>query len=312
MIKTLEYLFMFLIFPGFLFSSFMGLIVGWIDRKLTARIQWRVGPPWYQNFVDILKLLYKETSVPAGVPRTIFLSMPIIALASAASASTIICVINSMPKTGFAGDLIIIVLLLIIPSMALARGGFMSGNPYASMGAFREEKLMHSYELPFILSLVVPIMKSGYAIKLGDILSWQHNNGAIIGSLSGVISFLAMLFCVQAKLGYIPFDMAEAETEIVSGPYIEYSGKALAMFKLAKAIMTFLIPIFLITLYFGGMQFSAGGFIKNVLEYTGILVLMVLIKNTNPRVRVDQASRFFKTTITALAVLSVLLSYRGL
>ncbi|MDD5422882.1 MAG: NADH-quinone oxidoreductase subunit H [Candidatus Omnitrophica bacterium] len=310
--KIFEYLFMFLVFPGFLFSAVMGLLVGWVDRKVTARLQWRVGPPWYQNFIDVVKLiLYKETLVPEGVSKAMFLGMPVLCAASATLVSTIICVVNSTPAVGFMGDLIVVVYLLIIPPLALMLGGFSSENPLASLGASREMKLVLSYELPFIMALIVPVIKSGYAIKLGDIILRQAETGSIIASPSGVISFIVMLLCFQAKLGFVPFDMAEAETEIMAGAYIEYSGKALGIFKLAKAILTFAAPVILITLYFGGIKLNSEGFMSSLLEYIMILVLMIVIKNTNPRVRIDQAMGFFWGPVSGLAVIAVLLAILG-
>ena len=312
MMKALEYIFLFLIFPGFLFSSVMGLLVGWVDRKITAKVQWRVGPPWYQNFVDTLKLLlYKETLIPAGAPKAMFLGMPILALSCATLVSTIVLVSNGAPGKSFIGDLIVVIYLLMVPSIAVMLGGFTSENSLASLGASREMKLILSYELPFILSLIVPIMKSGYAIKLGDIIIRQSNGLATIASLSGFLSFIVALLCIQAKLGFVPFDMPEAETELMSGPYIEYSGKALGIFKLSKAITGFILPVFLITLYFGGIKHELDGFIKNIVEYVLILVVMVVIKNTNPRVRIDHAVRFFWGPVTAIAAISVVLAYFG-
>ena len=121
-----------------------------------------------------------------------------------------------------------------------------------------------------------------------------------------------MLLCVQAKLGFVPFDMPEAETELMAGTYIEYSGKALGIFKIAKAIMFFAIPVFMITLYFGGMRFDFEGFVKNILQYMLIVSLMVVIKNTNPRVRIDQAVKFFWGIVTVAAMAAVVLAYFGL
>ena len=292
-----------------MFSSAMGLLTGWVDRKVTARLQWRKGPPWNQNFLDIMKLFYKETLVPEGASRAVFFGMPLAAMACATLVSTMVLVINADAKSGFIGDVIVVVYLLMMPSIALMLGGFGSGNPLASLGSSREMKLMLSYELPFLLALAVPILKANYAIKLGDIIMYQQSNAPLIASASGAISFFVMLFCVHAKLGLIPFDMPEAETEITSGPYIEYSGKLLAIFKLTKAIMLFAIPVFLITLYFGGLRLTPEGLLKNVLQYTAILVLMILIKNTNPRVRIDQAMRFFWRIPTALAIVAVVLAY---
>jgi NADH-quinone oxidoreductase subunit H len=290
----------------------MGLVVGWIDRKVTARLQWRVGPPWYQNFIDIIKLaLYKETLVPQGVSKAVFLGMPAIGLAAATLVSTMLLVINAAPQRGFIGDVIVVAYLLLIPPVTLMLGAFASANSLASLGASREMKLMLSYELPFILALIVPIMKTGYAIKLGEIIANQQSTGIVITSTSGAISFIVMLVCVQAKLGLVPFDIPEAETEIMAGTCIEYSGKPLAMFKLTKAILVFAVPILMITLYCGGIRMTPDGAVRTALEYVGIIVLMIVIKNTNPRVRIDQAMRFFWGAVTVLAVAGVILAYMG-
>lgn len=309
---SLKYLFLFLVFPGLIFSGVMGLLAGWVDRKVTARLQWRKGPPWYQNFLDIMKLFLKETIIPEGASRAVFFTMPLAAMAAAALFSTILLVINRTPASGFIGDLIVAIYLLMIPPIALMLGGFASGNPLASLGGSREMKLMLSYELPFLLSLAVPVMKCGYAINLGKIILLQQSGAPVIASASGVISFVVMLFCIQAKIGFVPFDMPEAETEIASGPYIEYSGRVLAIFKITKAILLFALPVLLITLFFGGLRFTADGFLKNVIEYLFILVIMVVIKNTNPRVRIDQAVRFFWRMPVLAAIAAVILAYFGL
>ena len=310
--SSLHYIFLFLIFPGFLFSASMGLVVGWIDRKVTARVQWRVGPPWYQNFVDVAKLLfYKETLIPDGASKAMFLGMPLVSLSGATLVSTIVLYINWAPQAGFIGDLIVLVYLMMIPAIALMIGGFSTGNALASLGASREMKLMLAYEFPFILALAVPIMKANFSIRLGEILAYQANSGAIIGSFSGILSFIVMILCVQAKLGFVPFDMAEAETEITSGPFIEYSGKTLGILKLSKAVMTFALPVLMITLYFGGVKFDPRGFLDTVLQYILIVVILVLIKNTNPRVRIDQAVRFFWGPVAALAAIGIVLAYFG-
>jgi len=310
--ELLQYIFLFLIFPGFLFSAAMGLVVGWVDRKVTARVQWRVGPPWYQNFIDVAKLLfYKETLIPVGAPKSVFLGMPLVALSGATLVSTIILYVNGAPDAGFIGDLIVVVYLLMIPAIALMIGAFSSGNALASLGASREMKLMLSYELPFVLALAVPIMKANFSISFSEILAYQANSGAIIGSFSGILSFIVMILCVQAKLGFTPFDAAEAETEIVSGPFIEYSGKALGALKLSKAVLTFALPILMITLYFGGVKLDPRGCLNTALVYILIVVVMVVIKNTNPRLRIDQIVRFFWGPVTALAAAGIALAYFG-
>jgi len=311
--KPLEYLFLFLVFPGFLFSSVSGLVVGWIDRKVTAMVQWRVGPPWYQNFVDVAKLLlYKETLIPKGVSSAFFLGMPVLALSSATLASTIIFTANAGSRSGFIGDVIVVVYLLMIPAIALMLGAFSSANTLATLGASREMKLMMAYELPFILALLAVIVKTGYALKLGGIMSYQIASGSTIGNWSGLLSFVTMILCVQAKLGFVPFDMPEAETEIMGGTYIEYSGKALGIFKLSKAVMLFAVPALMVILYFGGIKFDGlRAFLGSIGQYVAILVIMILIKNTNPRVRIDQAMKFFWGPVTLLGLVSIILAIMG-
>ena len=203
----LENLFKFIVYPGFLFSGTIGLLAGWFDRKITARLQWRVGPHWYQNFMDIAKLFLKETLVPKGASKAVFFAMPLLAIAGATLASTIIMAVNQAPATTFIGDLIVVTYLMVIPPLALMLGGFASGNPLASLGGSREMKLMLSYELPFLLALVVPIAKCGYSIQLGGIITYQASHGPVFFSISGVLSFVVMLLCIQAKLGMVPFDM---------------------------------------------------------------------------------------------------------
>ena len=298
--------FSYLIFPGFLFSTVIGLIAGWIDRKVTARIQWRVGPPWYQNFVDLLKLMTKETILPQGNKVT-FLFAPLIGLISVTLVATILGRVLVNPAESFLGDLIVILYLLIIPPIAIILGASSSGNPLASTGASREMKLVLAYELPFILSIIVVIIKSAGTIQIGSILNHQTNFGSNLLSWSGIIAFIVAIFCMQAKLGFVPFDVTEAEQEIMAGALIEYSGLPLAIFKLTKAILVYTMPIFLIIL-FGAKDLSLLWLIG---KYIAFLVLIILIKNTSPRARIDQAIRFFWGPITALAAIAVILALLG-
>lgn len=309
MIKSLFY---FLIFPGFLFTAIIGLMASWIDRKVTARIQWRVGPPWYQNFVDIIKLLGKETIVPKDGSKAMFLLSPLFGMASVTLVSTFIWVTNIWPHQTFIGDLIVILYLLTIPAISVILGGFASANPLASLGASREMKLILSYELPFILAIAVPIIKTSGAIRIGDILQFQASNGVVVGSISGAIALLVAILCMQAKLTLVPFDIPDAETEIMSGPYIEYSGSALAIYKLTKAMMLFTVPMVLVIMFMGGVKLSGISMLWGILKYVALLVVIVLIRNTNPRVRIDQAVKFFWGPVTALALMAVVLAFLGL
>ena len=297
---------------GFLVSAIIGLLISWIDRKVTARVQYRVGPPLLQPFIDIVKLLGKELLVPKGASKITFLFSPILGIVSIMIVSTLLCLVNIWPQKTFFGDLIVVLYFLVLPSLSIILGGFASRNPLASIGASREMKLVLAYELPFILAILVPVLKSGLTIKVGEILNYQLLNGAIIGSWSGALSFIIILLCTQAKLGLVPFDVAEAETELAGGALIEYSGPALAIFKLMKAMMLFVLPYFMTIMFLGGFNFSGLAFIKSLLGFVGIIVLIVVIRNTNPRVRIDQALKFFWGQMTVLAILALILANRGL
>jgi len=297
---------------GFILTAVIGLVASWIDRKVTARVQYRVGPPILQPLVDIVKLLGKETLVPSGVSKATFLMAPIIGISSVMLVSTLLWLNNMNPGHSFIGDLIVAVYLLTIPSLSIIMGGFASGNPLASLGASREMKLVLGYELPFLFAVLVPVIKSGFSIKLGDILSFQAQNGVIVASPSGILALIVVIMCVQAKLGLVPFDIAEAETEITGGALIEYSGSALAVYKLMKNMLLFILPFFLIILFMGGIRYDGIHLLYGILKYVGLVAIITVIRNTNPRVRIDQALKFFWGPMTIIAIVAVVLAYKGL
>ena len=303
----MKLLFNYLIFPGFLFSAIIGLMAGWVDRKVTARLQWRKGPPWHQNFTDILKLLGKETVVPEGTGFTFLLS-PYIGLAGLVLAATILGTAIFSPLESFTADLIVVLYLFIIPAVAMILGASSSRNPLASVGASREMKLVLAYELPFILSIIVVIIKSGVTIQLGQILDHQIRLGSNLASWSGALAFIVAILCMQAKLGFVPFDASEADQEIMGGVLVEYSGLPLAIFKLTKAVLLYTMPLFLIVLFWAG-NLSPLALIG---KYVVLLVIVILIKNTNPRLRIDQALRFFWRLPTLLAAVAIVLALLGL
>jgi NADH-quinone oxidoreductase subunit H len=310
-IEALKILFFFLIVPGFLFTAVVGLITTWIDRKVTARVQWRKGPPWFQPFADVLKLLGKETIVPEGGSKITFLAAPLIGLAAVTLVSTMLWLLNANPKTSFIGDLIVVIYLLTVPSLALIIGGSASRNPLSALGSSREMKLILAYELPFILAAFTVVAKAG-SILFGNIIAYQSWHGMMIIYPSGLLAFVVSLLVTQAKLGYVPFDMPEAEQEIMGGLLLEYSGPPLGAFKITKAMLFFTLPVFLITLYMGGIDLSSWlGILWFVLKYVIIVTLVVLIKNTNPRIRIDQAVRFFWGLMTVMAAAGFILALLG-
>jgi len=310
MIEMLKSLFYVVIFPGLIFSSTLGLLFSWVDRKVAARIQSRIGPPWYQCYADILKLMGKTIILPSGSRKAGFLLAPLLGLAGVTLVSTIILKINANPGSGFIGDLIVVVYLLTLPSLALIIGGSSSRNPFGALGASREIKMILAYELPFLIAILTVIIKS-HSILLGEIIEFQMLHGMIVKNISCTIALIACIPCIQAKLGYIPFDIPEAETEIIGGALSEYSGAALALFKLTNAILLLVLPCLLISLFLGGIDFSIKGMITTLIKYLVILILITLIKTTFPRLRIDQAIRFFWYYVTPFATVGMILSLIG-
>lgn len=303
MTEPLGILFAILIFPGFLFTVVLGLVASWIVRKVSALVQWRVGPPIYQPFVDVVKLMGKEILVPEAGHRNVFMAAPIIGMAGVLLLSTMLWRIALVPTTPFVGDIIVAIYLMVLPSLALILGSSASASPHASLGASREMKLVMGYELPLILAFVVVIIKTGGQLNLAVIA--EH---APVASVSGFLAFVVSLLCVQAKLGYVPFDMAEAETELGGGVLMEYSGALLAVWKIMQAMMLIALPLFLVMVFLGGFS---GGVLAGAGKMVLVLVLIILIKNTNPRVRIDQAMKFFWVYCGLLLVGAVVLATIG-
>lgn len=305
-------LFYFFVYPGLLFMAVTGGLLSWYDRKITARVQFRKGPPLLQPFWDFLKLvLVKETILPRQGSRFVFLLAPVLALFGATMAGLFILLPLLNIETGFKGDIIVIFYLLTLPSFSYIIGSLASGNPIAAVGASREMKLIISYELTFLLVVAAVIMKSGQELDLSSIIAAQQSDKPFIGSISGVLLLVAGLFCIQAKLGMVPFDMPEAEAELASGIYIEYSGPPYAMIRLAKYIMLFIHPAFIVALLMNGMT-GGTGILWLILKILGIVLLITLIRNTNPRLKIKQASSFFLIWMNLLVIIAIVLNTFGL
>ena len=301
-------------FPGLLFGVTVGGLLSWFDRKITARVQFRKGPPVLQPLYDVAKLLFvKETILPKNGSVITFLAAPVLGLFGATIASVFILLPLFNIDTGFTGDIIVIFYLLVIPSLSYIIGAMASGNPLAAVGASREMKLIISYELSFLLLIAAVVLKSGGSISLHEIILFQQQEtGAFFQSLSGVFLVVAAIFITQAKLGLVPFDMAEAETEIAHGLFIEYSGAILGIVKLTKYILLLTLPAFIIATLLGGFVFTGIGILWSVLKLVVILLLITLIRNTNPRVKIKQAMQFFFVWINLLVIAAIVLSYLGL
>ncbi|MFC1539824.1 respiratory chain complex I subunit 1 family protein, partial [Candidatus Latescibacterota bacterium] len=242
----------------------------------------------------------------------VFLLAPVFGLAGMILASALLGHVLLWPEEGFVGDIIVLVYLLVIPAIGLIIGASASGNPIAAVGASREMKMVLGYELPYLIVVITVIMKSGFDFRMGSIIDSQVMGSANILSLSGILGFVVLLMSTQAKLGLVPFDAPEAEQEIMGGIITEYSGPPLAIIKITKTMLLATMPLFIIALLMGGINLEGLSILWSLLKYVGIVVLIVLIRNTNPRVRIDQIVKFFWGPITLLALVGLVLAYFGL
>ncbi len=294
-----------LIFPGFLFLVIYGLFMEWIDRKLVAKFQNRMGPPWFQPVADFLKLFAKEDIVPEMADKSMFTIAPIIALA--AVLTTVMFLPMIVPAmTSFPGDVVVLAYLLTIPTFAIFLGGWYSTNYFASVGAMRATILLFSYEVPLMMALLGPAVLAG-SWTINGILAFQMTHPWMV--MYQPLGFIVALVAVVGKLERIPFDIPEAETEIVEGPLCEYSGRKLAfyrlMFDVETVIGTALISIF----YLGG--FSGPNIVVSaVLFLIKTLVLLAAISLTKAilgRIRIDQMTEFCWKLLVPVALIQFLM-----
>lgn len=311
-----------------LFGIVVGLIYKGIDRKLAAHMQGRIGPPVKQPFLDVRKLFVKESIVPENAIDWIFNLVPVVGLVAT------ITILLYLPIGGFPalldgfifgkGDLILILYLLMIPSLAMVVGGFSSGSPYATVGAQREMATMIAYEFPLaiiIISLawrISIIQGSSHVFSLATITSmplW----GIVgpIGLIGLICLLLALLLVTPAELSKIPFDSPEAETEIADGLLVEYSGRNLAMFYLTDGVKTVVMGSLIIALFFpynlspllGLTSYSAMA--VDVIFYLIKLFLVILFSVTLIRVgvarlKIDQVVYTYWVPLTLLGLVGLI------
>jgi len=315
-----EWLFFYLVFPGATFAVALGLAMSWLDRKVTALVQWRTGPAPGQPFWDVVKLLGKEVVVPEQSWAAGFLALPFVGFAAATLAGTLTWHAALGLPGGALGDLILVLYLLAVPSLALILGAAASGSPLGAVGSSRDMKLVLGYELPLVIALLVAVFQrrtvdgqvmAAATSSLEGLVRFQDAAGAVLYRPSGVLALLVAVVCCHAKLGFVPFDQAEADTEIAEGALIEYSGPPLALLKLTQAVQLATLPVLLVTVFWGGVETTPVGLAAFAAKVLLVLVTFVLVKNTNPRVRIDQALRFFWGPVTGIAVVALVLARMG-
>jgi NADH-quinone oxidoreductase subunit H len=293
-----------IIFPGFLFMSAYGLFLEYLDRKVYARLQNRIGPPWYQPLADFFKLLGKETIIPAEAKKGMFQVLPVISLCAVATAFVYVPVFGRASSASFEGDVVIVLYLLTIPAVSLFLAGWYSRGVYATIGSVRTLTQLFAYEVPLFMALLAPalIAKTWSITGMTEFYS-EHPLYILIN----IPALFTALISGQGKLERAPFDLPEAETEIVSGALVEYSGKLFAIFKMSMDCELVLIASVISAVF---LPFMTGIAFLNFLLYfiktIAVLLFLALMRSIMARFRMDHMISFCWRVLTPIAVVQII------
>ena len=269
-------------------------------RKLRAAIHSRVGPPITQPYWDLLKLLGKEDLRSTG--GLVYSAMPAVTLGSVLALAALVPMGTAAPLA-FAGDLIVVLYVAAISGVLIMLVGFSSASPFASIGSSREMMMLLSVEPILAIALTVGAFKAK-TLALAGITQWQVQNGPSISMAIGGLAFFLALQAVACKL---PFDIAEAEQEIMGGSLVEQSGPRLALFRWALWAKQFVLAVLLVEVFFPWPHFGiyAIDLLATLVKVLVVLVLVTVIDVVNPRLRIDQAmGNFMRVGISSLAALA--------
>lgn len=296
--NTLQSLTTFLLFPSGIFLLLYGLAYEWAERKMVARLQNRIGPRWFQPLADVIKLLSKEEVTPHGVNRFLFVGLPIFGLAGALTAALYVPLLGLRPAYNFAGDLIVTLYLLSLLTLCMGVAGVNTSGQFSMVGATRALTQVFSYEAPFLLALLGPAV-AARSWQISEIAAFADERWLILAQPLG---FLVALIGLMGKLELPPFDAPEAETEIVAGALTEYSGRGLAMFRLAKGVELVVGLTLIAAFYLHGLANPLDFLIKTLL----LLLTLAIMSTVLTRLRIDQVVRWWRFG-ALLALLQMLL-----
>ncbi len=271
-----------LIFPGGLFVLALGLAYEWVDRKLIAQLQNRIGPRWFQPLADAVKILAKEEIMPDGVNPVLFNALPVVALAAALTAALYVPMAGMQPSFSFRGDLIVTLYLLSVMTLCTGLAGANTIDRFSVLGATRTLTQLFSYEAPFLLALLGPAIVAG-TWNISEIAAYAHSHWWLI-LLTQPISFVVAIIGLMGKLELPPFDAPEAETEIVSGALTEYSGRGLALFHIGKDA-ELVIGLTLVAAFFLG---GIANPLEFLLKTLALLLVIAILQALFARLRIDQ------------------------
>ena len=288
----------------------------YIQRKLLGWMQSRVGPnrvgPYglLQTIADVLKLLTKESFIPSHVDRPLFLLAPIVAFAPAFVVFAVLPLTDRIAFSDIGVGLIFYIGVASLSTLGILMGGWASNNKWSLIGAMRAVAMMIAYEIPLVLAALGVVMRAG-SLNLTAIVASQETVWNVVPQFIG---FLVFLIAALAELNRTPFDLTEAESELIAGYHVEYSGFRFAFFMLAEYVYLFAMGALISLLYFGGwlpphpaLSFIPGG-VWMALKTLFFAYFPFWLQATFPRVRVDQLMTFAWKGLMPLALVNIVLT----
>ncbi|MEM3542242.1 MAG: complex I subunit 1 family protein [Candidatus Methanomethylicia archaeon] len=299
-----------LIFPGILFLLFLAFIFEWVDRKAYARFQNRIGPLYagpsgiLQPLADFIKLMAKEDITPKYVDSIFFNNIPILAVVIPLFASLYIPLDGSPILIPFEGDIVLLLTLMTIYTIFVFIAGWASTNRFSIVGATRAILQFLAYEIPMFISAASVVMYVG-----STSVTIISQNQLIPLALLQPIGFIVFITALQAELERIPFDIPEAESEIVAGWLTEYCGPKLAFLRLAEDLKLVFGSALATALFLGG---GSGPILPPIvwfiLKMLFIVLLSSYIRSLFARLRIDQMVSGCWRILIPLSILQFVLS----
>jgi len=290
--------------PAFLVTA--GLAAELVDRRVYARLQSRVGPPWYQPLADSLKLMTKEALVPEGADPRMFKLVPVLALTAAVTAFFYVPLWGTKALYSFEGDLVVVLYLLTIPTLCFFLGGWFSTSLFAAIGSVRTLTALFAYEVPLFMAFLGPAVLAGSWSLSGITAYFQVHPGRAFFNLLGLaVAIVATL----GKLEKAPFDIPEAETELAGGTFTEYSGKLLALFRMTIDVEAVVTAALLSAVFLPwGMSLPWGWvLLLQAFKILCVVCLLTLARTIFTRMRLDQMVLFCWRWVAPAALLQLLI-----
>jgi len=312
-INALLYALQFLICPRALFLLVLAFFYEWVNRKFLARLQNRFGPLYtgasgiLQPFADFLKLLSKEDIMPVTADTLLFSLAPIFYAALPLTSLFIIPIASQVGLISFDGDLIFVLFVFTLIVVTVFLSGWCSMTRFSVIGGVRAALQMLGYEIPMGLAMVGPAI-AAKSLSISRIVEWQQNN-ATWNVLLQPLGFGVLVVCLLAELGFVPFDIPEAETEIVAGWQTEYSGRKLALFRLGKDLEILLASALIASLYLGGAQqlWLVPPVFTFLIKTILVVLLLTLLRALFARFRIDQMISGMWKYLLPIAILQMIL-----